>query len=68
MLPWIHGKKKGYAEDVDGEVFKEWAINTGTVVVNKSCTVCVMNCQYIFNIDTIMKYNTVILAIITKWI
>ena len=30
MLPWKHGKKRGYEEDVDGEVFKEWAVNTGS--------------------------------------
>ena len=28
-LPWKHGKNKGFSEEKDGELFKEWAINTG---------------------------------------
>ena len=30
LLPWKHGKNKEFSEDLDVEIFKEWAINTGT--------------------------------------
>ena len=29
LLPWKHGKNKGFDEETDGEIFKEWAVNTG---------------------------------------
>ena len=30
LLPWKHGKNKGFHAEADGEIFREWALNTGS--------------------------------------
>ena len=31
LLQWKHGKNKEFDSDKDGEIFKEWAVNSGEI-------------------------------------